>query len=152
MVPTRPLSQEGHRSPKVLGKYYSDSTGVFAHGYLRAFASETHAQVSETARTGAAAGHSGESGRECCHAPLRGALPLRGPHPPFIMGLHYYCMSSSHVLLHLFLYFFARSSYILQHLKMFSLLYSMCCLVKQLKFKRLLLEYNHVEYTRMSFH
>ena len=53
----------------------------FAHGYLRAFTSETHAQVSETARTGAAAGHSGESGRKRRHAPLRGALPLRGPHP-----------------------------------------------------------------------
>ena len=72
---------EGHRSPKVLGKYYSYSTGVFAHGYLRASTSETHAQVSETARTGAAAGHSGESGRERRHAPLWGALPLRGPHP-----------------------------------------------------------------------
>ena len=73
--------EEGHRSPKVLGKYYSYSTGVTAHGYLRASTSETHAQVSETARTGAAAGHSGESGRERRHAPLRGALPLRGPHP-----------------------------------------------------------------------
>ena len=73
--------EEGHRSPKVLGKYYSYSTGVIAHGYLRAFTSETHAQVSETARTGAAAGHSEESGRERRHAPLRGALPLRGPHP-----------------------------------------------------------------------
>ena len=73
--------EEGHRSPKVLGKYYSYSTGVFAHGYLRASTSETHAQVSETARTGAAAGHSGESGRERRHAPLRGALPLRGHHP-----------------------------------------------------------------------
>ena len=31
------------------------------HGYLRAFTTETHAQVSETVRTGAAAGHSGES-------------------------------------------------------------------------------------------
>ena len=72
--------EEGHQSPKVLGKYYSYSTGVFAHGYLRASTSETHAQVSETARTGAAAGHSGESGRERRHAPLRG-LFLRGPHP-----------------------------------------------------------------------
>ena len=68
--------EEGHRSPKVLGKYYSYSTGVFAHGYLRASTSETHAQVSETARTGAAAGHSGESGRERRHAPLRGPHPL----------------------------------------------------------------------------
>ena len=69
--------KEGHRSPKVLGKYYSYSTGVFAHGYLRASTSETHAQVLETARTGAAAGHSGESGREHRHAPR-----MRGPHTP----------------------------------------------------------------------
>ena len=73
--------EEGHRSPKVLGKYYSYSTGVFAHGYLRASTSETHAQVSETARTGAAAGHSGESGRERRHAPLRGLSPC-GDHTP----------------------------------------------------------------------
>ena len=37
------------------------------HGYLRAFTSETHAQVSETARTGAAAGHSRESDQERRH-------------------------------------------------------------------------------------
>ena len=114
--------EEGHRSPKVLGKYYSYSTGVFAHGYLRASTSETHAQVSETARTGAAAGHSGESGRERRHAPLRGALPLRGPHPNNMKDLekghvNYY----SHPMIccldgFLFLYSFRHfHPYILQH-------------------------------------
>ena len=77
-----------------LGKYYSYSTGVFAHGYLRASTSETHAQVSETARTGAAAGHSGESGRERRHAPLRGALPLRGPHPYIHITCHPQCLAA----------------------------------------------------------
>ena len=43
---------------------------------------QTLAQVSETARTGAAAGHSRENGRECCYTPLWGALPLLGPQPP----------------------------------------------------------------------
>ena len=38
----------------------------------------TNAQVSETVRTGAAAGHSRESGRE---PPPQEALPLQGPHP-----------------------------------------------------------------------
>ena len=57
------------------------STGVFAHGYLRAFTSESHVQVSETARTGAAAGHSGESGRECRHASSGGLSPC-GDHTP----------------------------------------------------------------------
>ena len=37
--------------------------------------------LSETAKIGAAAGHSEGSGRERCHTPLCGALPLRGPHP-----------------------------------------------------------------------
>ena len=52
-------------------------TGVFPHAYLRAFTSETHAQVSETARTGTAAGHSGESGRERRHVPFGGLSPCR---------------------------------------------------------------------------
>ena len=52
---------------------------VFAHGYLRASTSKTHAQVSETARTGAA-DHFRESGWEFNHALLWEALGTQPYH------------------------------------------------------------------------
>ena len=53
---------------------------LLLYGYVQALTSETHMQVSETARTRATAGHSGESGWEHCHTPS-GKLSLGGTTP-----------------------------------------------------------------------
>ena len=149
MLPrVKAIAEEGHPSPKVLEKYYSIFDWCFC-AWLRAFTSETHV-LSETARTGAAAGHSGESGWEDCHAPLRGS-PLAGTTSIIIemqggvthviivatLSCCIYCMPSSPVLLHIycpdpvllhiyctcFSTFWHCHNYILQHFNVFTPLF-----------------------------
>ena len=81
--------EEGHPSPKVLGKYYFSQkplTGQLstAHGYPSASPTKRdNTPFKKTARSEAVVAEvpASRSGRERRHTPLRGVAPFRGPAP-----------------------------------------------------------------------
>ena len=81
--------EEGHPSPKVLGKYYFYQkllTGQLstAHGYPSASPTKRdNTPFKKTARSEAFVAEvpASRSGRERRHTPLRGVAPFRGPAP-----------------------------------------------------------------------